>query len=134
MTSKHTAQDHIIPARVYLIVGASLFVLTGITVGVSFVPLGPFNLVVALGIATIKATLVALVFMHLLYDNKFYLLVFVSAMMFLSIFIIFTMFDTMKRDALYQQTARPIRTQAVMYDSLLTAPADSAGLHAEGHE
>ena len=131
MSAKQTAHDHIIPVKLYLGVGATLIALTGVTVAISFVPLGPFNLVVALSIATFKAILVVLIFMHLLYDNKFYMLIFVSALLFLGFFIVLTMFDTMKRDYIYEQTAGPIRTQAAMYDSLLTAPVDSAAVAAD---
>ena len=48
----------------YTAIGIGLLVLTAITVFASFVNLGPFNPVVALLIATIKATLVVLFFMH----------------------------------------------------------------------
>jgi cytochrome c oxidase subunit 4 len=48
----------------YLLIGAVLLVLTATTVGAAFVNLGPFNPVVALLIATVKATLVVLFFMH----------------------------------------------------------------------
>jgi cytochrome c oxidase subunit 4 len=48
----------------YLAIGAALLVLTATTVGAAFVNLGPFNPIIALLIATIKATLVVLFFMH----------------------------------------------------------------------
>lgn len=48
----------------YIAIGATLIALTGVTAGVAFINLGPFNPVVALLIATIKATLVVLFFMH----------------------------------------------------------------------
>ena len=48
----------------YILIGFGLLVLTAITVGAAFVNLGMFNPVVALLIATIKATLVVLFFMH----------------------------------------------------------------------
>ncbi len=48
----------------YLSIGMGLLVLTATTVGAAFVNLGPFNPVIALLIATIKATLVVLFFMH----------------------------------------------------------------------
>ena len=48
----------------YIAIGVALLVLTATTVGAAFVNLGPFNPVVALLIATIKATLVVLFFMH----------------------------------------------------------------------
>jgi len=48
----------------YIAIGTILLVLTITTAAVAFVNLGPFNPVVALLIATIKATLVILFFMH----------------------------------------------------------------------
>lgn len=51
--------------RVYILVWAGLLVLTVITWAVSYVQLGVFNTVVALVIASVKASLVALFFMHL---------------------------------------------------------------------
>jgi cytochrome c oxidase subunit 4 len=48
----------------YLAIGIGLLVGTATTVGAAFVNLGPFNPIVALLIATIKATLVVLFFMH----------------------------------------------------------------------
>jgi cytochrome c oxidase subunit 4 len=48
----------------YIAIGTVLLILTVTTAAVAFVNLGPFNPVVALLIATIKATLVVLFFMH----------------------------------------------------------------------
>jgi cytochrome c oxidase subunit IV len=48
----------------YFAVWATLLVFTFVTYKVAFIELGPFNAVVALVIATLKATLVALFFMH----------------------------------------------------------------------
>jgi cytochrome c oxidase subunit 4 len=121
-TTAHSA--HILPLRTYLSVGAALLLLTAITVSISFIHLGPFNLVVALTIATIKAVLVALFFMHLLYDNKLYMLIFTFALLILGTFIILTLFDTMRRGDIYQEVARPIQEEAVIYqDTTRTAPA-----------
>ncbi|MDQ7054385.1 MAG: cytochrome C oxidase subunit IV family protein [candidate division KSB1 bacterium] len=111
-----TEHKHSTPLLVYLAVGGALLFLTVITVAVSYVDLGPFNLVVAIGIATFKAMLVALFFMHLYYDNKLFMAVFISGLMFLGIFIILTMFDTMKRDMIYEEVAKPIRPNAIIYE------------------
>ena len=61
---------HIAPMKLYLGIGATLMILTAITVMVSFINLGGWNVVVALIIASIKGSLVALFFMHLYYDKK----------------------------------------------------------------
>ena len=48
----------------YIAIGVGLLIGTATTVGAAFVNLGPFNPVVALLIATIKAIVVVLFFMH----------------------------------------------------------------------
>ena len=61
---------HIMPVRTYFVVFALLMILLATTVGVSFIDLGIVNVFVALGIATIKAGLIMLYFMHLRYSSK----------------------------------------------------------------
>ena len=80
---------HITPLRTYLGVFAALLVLTAITVTIAQIDFGPWNLVVALLVASVKAVLVAFIFMHLWYDSKLYFIVFAGALAFLTIFIIF---------------------------------------------
>ena len=125
---------HVVPLQVYLAVGVALLFLTVITVLVSFVHLGPFNLVVAIGIATFKAALVALFFMHLFWDNKLYMTVFLASLMFLGIFIIFTMFDTEKRADIYEEVAKPIRPEAVIYEKLKSATPPQGQQAPQGKE
>ena len=85
---------HIIPLKIYFTVVGILFFLTGVTVWVSYIDLGFLNIVIALLIAGTKATIVALFFMHLLWDDKKNLTAFVMSLMFLAIFIIITLSDT----------------------------------------
>jgi cytochrome c oxidase subunit 4 len=54
----------------YAAVGAVLLALTAATVAVSYVDLGLWNVAVALLIASAKASLVALYFMHLRYEGR----------------------------------------------------------------
>jgi len=56
--------EHVTSRAFSIALGAGLIALTAVTVGAAFVNLGAFNPVVALLIATIKATLVILFFMH----------------------------------------------------------------------
>ena len=107
---------HITPITTYLAVAFGLFILTGVTVSASFIDLGAFNIALALAIASIKALLVAFFFMHLFYDNKLYLIVFSAALFFLTLFIILTMFDTNYRGEIYKEQARPINSEAKIYD------------------
>jgi cytochrome c oxidase subunit IV len=64
------SQHHIVSPVVYIIIGGSLLVLTGLTVGASYLELGIFNPIVAIAIACIKAVLVVLFFMHVKYSSK----------------------------------------------------------------
>jgi len=115
MASTH-AHSHILPLRVYFLVAAALFVLTGVTVAISFVHFGVFNLLVAMLVAVVKASLVILFFMHLKYDNKLYLTIFLTAVVFLGVFIVLTMADTMTRGDIDPAVKNPIRQEAVIYD------------------
>jgi cytochrome c oxidase subunit IV len=75
----------------------SLVALTILTVAASYVDFGSGNTVIALIIATIKAGLVATFFMHLRYDKLFNTLAFLSAFLFLSVFLLLTSDDDWKR-------------------------------------
>ncbi len=111
------SQPHVLKIRVYLIVAALLLLLTIATVVISTIDFGPWNLTVALSIAATKATLVALFFMHLKYDNRIYSVIFVGAILFLGIFITFTMFDTLNRGDMNPLTEMPIKKYAAIYES-----------------
>lgn len=66
----HGELGHIVPKSTYLIILLSLLVLTFVTVLVSRFDFGTMNIVVAMVVASIKAGLVTLFFMHLKYENK----------------------------------------------------------------
>ncbi len=119
-TPKHREfHPHILPLSVYIGVGSALFILTGVTVAASFVDIGGVgNLILALLIASIKGSLVALFFMHLLYDNKLYALFFCVSLIMLTAFIVITMFDTMRRDGIYEQRSSPIQISADIYKNM----------------
>ena len=81
-----------------LAIGVILLILTATTVGAAFVNLGPFNPVVALLIATIKATLVILFFMHVKgASEKLTATVVVSGFFFLAILLALSMADYLTR-------------------------------------
>jgi cytochrome c oxidase subunit 4 len=62
--------EHVMSSRFYYMIWIALLCLTVITAAVSFVNLGPFNTIVALVIATFKALLVVLFFMHVKYTSE----------------------------------------------------------------
>jgi len=88
------ASEHISTLGSSIAIWLGLLVFTGLTVGAAFIDLGPFNIIVALTIATIKATLVVLFFMHVKYTHeKLTGLVIVSAIFFLFILLSLSMAD-----------------------------------------
>jgi len=62
--------EHVLPIKLYVTIWATLLCLTVITAAVAFVDLGPFNTIVALVIASVKALLVVLFFMHVKYTSE----------------------------------------------------------------
>lgn len=83
----HDSIAHPLPMTILTGVFLALMVLTVLTVAVTYVDLGPLNIWVALGIAVVKAGLVALYFMHLRYDAPFNGLILLCSFLFLAIFI-----------------------------------------------
>lgn len=71
----------------------TLLLLTVVTVAVSYVDLGFFNVPVALGVACLKVTLVLLFFMHLKYEGPIIVFSFIGTVTFLIIMIGFTFWD-----------------------------------------
>lgn len=84
---------HPLSYRALAIVLLILLALTGVTVGVSYVNLGFFNVPVALGVACLKVTFVLLFFMHLKYEGPIIIYSFLSTVTFLIIMIGFTFWD-----------------------------------------
>ena len=88
-----SSSTHVLPLRIYFGVFSALLVLTATTVAVAFMDLGPFNNVVALGVAVLKATLVILYFMHVRYATRLTGLVVVSGVFWLAIMVGLTFTD-----------------------------------------
>ena len=89
----HPEVGHVVPVRYLYAAGLALLVLTVVTVAVRYVDLGEANMPVALGIALVKATIVALIFMHLRWDRPFNLLVLVGSILFVLLLIAFASMD-----------------------------------------
>jgi cytochrome c oxidase subunit 4 len=69
--AQHDEHAHrIVSPAVYVTILFALLVGTALTVWASFVDLGFWNPIIALAIATTKATLVVLFFMHVKYSTK----------------------------------------------------------------
>lgn len=89
--------QHIVPTKIYYLVFGALMCLTLLTYSIAFVNLGRFNLVVALAIAIVKASLVILFFMHVKYSTTLTKAVVATGFIFFGIMIFFTMSDLISR-------------------------------------
>jgi len=95
----HSGLGHVVPLWILAAVFAALMVLTCLTVAVAQVDLGNLNLYLAMAIATVKASLVVLFFMHLFWDRGFNTMIFIGCLLFVSLFIGITLTDQRASDA-----------------------------------
>jgi len=97
---EHACYAHVVPAWLLVAVFAALILLTGLTVLLHEPQwrerLGDWGLVAAMAIATVKAALVALYFMHLRYDKPLSAIVFLAALIFVGLFLSLTVLDTIE--------------------------------------
>jgi cytochrome c oxidase subunit 4 len=114
--------EHIVPTRVYYTIFGILMLCTGLTVAIAFVDLegfvvahvpgfvyrianpatvkavaGALNVIVALTIATFKATLVILFFMHAKYSARLTWAVVLGSVLWLGILLVLTFSDYLTR-------------------------------------
>lgn len=85
---------HVMPLSVLLPTFAALIILTVVTVSASKLSLGAAEIWVAMGIATVKATLVALYFMHLRDDKPFNAMLILFSLVFAAIFVGLALVDS----------------------------------------
>jgi cytochrome c oxidase subunit IV len=83
--------------KTFISVWAALLVLTALTVFASTLELGPFNAIVALTIATVKALLVLLFFMELRYSTALTKVAMIAAVFFLMLLCGLTLSDYLTR-------------------------------------
>ena len=81
---------HIPSAKTLVSVWIALIILTWTTVGVSYLELGEWNVIVALTIAVIKASLVAWIFMGVRYSTRMTRLFVVAGLVWLTIMMLIT--------------------------------------------
>ena len=96
-TNVHAEEHHITSNKTYLIVWIALLILTGTTVYVSYINFGIFNIIIALAIASVKATIVALYFMHLKLEDSITWVFALFPLSLLALLIAMTMTDTFTR-------------------------------------
>ena len=95
--SEQVHTEHIVQPRIYLAIILTLLTLTGLTVYAAYINLGKFNIVAALAIATLKATLVVLFFMHAKYTQRRTQLVIIAGIFWLAILLFMTLSDYVSR-------------------------------------
>src|SRR5690606_19431291 len=84
---------HVSSSAMFFNVLVALLILTVVTVAVSRFDFGSANMFIAMGIASVKASLVILFFMHVKWDTAINKIVFLSSFLFLSLLFIFTLAD-----------------------------------------
>ena len=96
-TTTHRENDHgighVVDMKLLIGVAASLLFLTWVTVFLAKIDLGNWSIVIALSIATLKASLVCLFFMHLYYDQPFNSIILITSLLMVLIFILFSLID-----------------------------------------
>jgi cytochrome c oxidase subunit 4 len=105
MAVTHSSEDHVDPLKSYLVVFVALMVLLFMTVGAYYLKFdewfGPqwgfINTAIALIIATVKATLVVLVFMHLRHGTRLTWVIASTGAVWLCIMITFFFADYLSR-------------------------------------
>jgi cytochrome c oxidase subunit 4 len=95
------SEHHIVSPKIYFAIFGALMVCTGLTVWAAELDLNHIfpgmNIVVALAIATLKASLVVLFFMHGKYSSKRTQMVIICSVFWLAIMLFMTMSDYLTR-------------------------------------
>jgi len=86
-----------VPYRTFILIWVVLLILTGVTVAVSRVDVGVLNIWVALGVASIKSSLVIFFFMHLRQESLLFKVGLLVMLTILAIFVGMTFFDVLYR-------------------------------------
>jgi len=121
--SSHTKSHHVVPLKYYIGTFGALIVATVLTVWISRFDFGQFNMVVAMAIACTKASLVILFFMGLRWDSGFNRLFIIGSILFIIIFFVLVLSDTVFRgDYLKEQAG-----VHSLKDIVREAPADAVG-------
>lgn len=126
----HDGEHHVVGWKILTVVFVALMVLTFLTVAAINVDLGPLNIVVALGIALVKALLVVFIFMHIWWDRAFHGLLIAGSLAFVTLFIAFTMIDTAHYEHNIDAQDRTTEIEAVQdgtYTPVPTLTTDGGG-------
>jgi cytochrome c oxidase subunit 4 len=95
------SSQHVMPVRTNVTIFVILLVLLFATVGAAYLPLGALHVPIAMTIATAKAVLIVLFFMHLLHSHRFMMIVLVASFFWLAIMVALTLNDYLTRGVLH---------------------------------
>ena len=98
-TSHGDQIGHVVPVKFLVLICALLLFLTAVTVWVSRydfteINIAEMGIITALFVATVKATIVGLYFMHLRWDRPFIGFIFVGSILFVVLFICIALTDS----------------------------------------
>jgi cytochrome c oxidase subunit 4 len=96
--------EAVISRRTYVTVWAALLVLLGATVGAAYINLGRLNVLAALSIASMKALIIGLYFMHLRYSPRLIWAYAGGALLWLGMMFAFSFSDYLARSLLPDPT------------------------------
>lgn len=125
----HHGLGHILPVKLLAGVLGALLFLTVVTVVTGTTYLYGFDLAIAMVIATVKATLVCTIFMHLKWDKGFHGFAFVGSVLFVGVFLAYTLTDTKQ----YQDDIRAYSEDNTM-SSPFAQPLPDPRPHAHGDD
>ncbi len=113
---------HIVPIAVFNKVFGTLLVLTAVTVAVAQYDFGSWNVIIAVLIASVKASLVATFFMHLKFEGKTVLMY-----AFYPLVILFLLIGGTVGDALDRQAVAPSNSSLLVAPPKITIPPLHSG-------
>jgi cytochrome c oxidase subunit 4 len=96
--SEGPALGHVLPIKMLVGVLVALLLLTGLTVWTGQMNFHGWDLKIAMVIAGIKATLVCTIFMHLKWDRPLNAIFFLISIVFVAVFLAFTVLDTYENE------------------------------------
>jgi cytochrome c oxidase subunit 4 len=97
MAEKHAPDVHVTPLWIYIVIFLALALGTVLTVAASRYDLGVWNTPIALIIATIKAVLVILFFMHVIHSTRLTWVVIIGSFLWLGVLFVLTFADYLTR-------------------------------------
>lgn len=109
--------EHVVSPKIYVVILFALLLGTYLTVSAALRDFGPWNIIIALAIATTKAVLVVLFFMHARYSPKRTQLVIVCAVFWLALLLGMTMSDYFSRID-YRGVRYPVSQKVCLHSSL----------------